>query len=249
MKYFFANWKMYLDFDEANILIHQILQETFDSENVGVGIFPSSIATADILKAAAGTPVAVGAQNVAWTPKGAYTGAISANMYKNLGCTHALVGHSERRHIFGETNDDIRKKLEACLEVGLTPILCIGETAEDVEAGKRDYRLKKQLSKALDGLALDSSSTFFIAYEPVWAIGTGDPCHPEKAEEVHAWIKEEISQYTDIHIPLLYGGSVNPTNVVSYVSSQQIDGVLVGGASAKFDSFIEIIRALESTVS
>lgn len=242
--YIFANWKMYLDFDESNILMNGLLQEKFDHEKVNLAVFPSALALREVVMSTDSTEFSVGAQNVAWVPKGAYTGAVSAQMFKDVGCQYALVGHSERRHIFNETNDAVRKKIEACLENNLIPVVCIGETEEDLEAGKRDYRLKKQLMKAFENLELNGGKVI-IAYEPVWAIGTGKACDPTTAEEVHAWIKTELKQYFDTDIPVLYGGSVKAENVVSYVERDVIDGVLVGGASAKLDSFTELIRAVE----
>ena len=235
---------MYLDFDESNILINGLLQEKFDSEKVGLAVFPSTLALREVTMSAKDTEFAVGAQNVAWVPKGAYTGAVSAQMFSDVGCHYALVGHSERRHVFGETNDDVRKKIEACLETNLIPVVCIGETEDDLEAGKREYRLKKQLMKAFENLELNGGKVV-VAYEPVWAIGTGKACDPATPQEVHAFLKTELKQYFDADITVLYGGSVKAENVVSYVALGAIDGVLVGGASARLDSFTELIRAVE----
>ena len=191
------------------------------------------------------TEFAVGAQDVAWVDKGAYTGAVSAQMFADVGCNYALVGHSERRHIFGETNDDVRKKIEACLTANLIPVVCIGETEVDLQENKRDYRLKKQLLKAFENLELNGGKVV-VAYEPVWAIGTGKACNPVDAESIHSWIKLELKQYFDHEIPVLYGGSVNAQNVVSYVEQEDIDGVLVGGASTKLDIFFDVIKAVEN---
>jgi len=185
--------------------------------------------------------IAVGAQDVYWTPKGAYTGAVSALMYGGVGCKYALVGHSERRHLFGETDDDVRKKIEACLDAGLVPVVCIGETKEEKDGGKREYRLKKQILKAFEGLKINGGSVM-LAYEPVWAIGTGEACNPADADDVHGWIKTELKQYIDKEIVLLYGGSVNEKNVSDYLKYDTVDGVLVGGASTKLESFSALIR-------
>lgn len=243
MKYVFGNWKMYLDFDESNILANALLQEKFDSEKVNLAIFPTALALREVFMAMEGSVFSVGAQNVSWVPKGGYTGAISAQMFQEVGCDYALVGHSERRHIFGETDEDVKKKLQACLEVGLTPVLCIGETKEEKNAGERNNVLKTQLAVLAD-LNLEDRE-IIIAYEPVWAIGTGDACDPIEAEEVHHWIKEEIKQYFSQEIPLLYGGSVKAENVVSYVSLPDVDGVLVGGASSKLETFVPLIKKVE----
>lgn len=245
MKYVFANWKMYLDFDETMILTNQLLAEGLPSD-ITIGLFPNTIALTEVEKAINGTNLMLGAQNVAWVPKGAYTGATSALFYKNAGCTHALVGHSERRHIFNETNDAVRKKMEACLDVGLTPVLCIGETQQDVENNKQQYRLKKQLMKALEGLDIGNND-ILIAYEPVWAIGSGKPCLPDDVEDMHEWIKQEVKNYTDKNIPVLYGGSVNAQNINKYISKQSVDGVLIGHASATKEGFTSIIQALSTS--
>ncbi len=237
---------MYLDFDESNILANALLQEKFDADKVKLAIFPSSLALREVFMAMEGSVFSVGAQNVSWVPKGGYTGAISAQMFQDVGCEYALVGHSERRHIFGETDEDVKKKLQTCLEIALTPILCIGETKEEKANGERNNCLQRQLS-ILDGLDLEDKE-IIIAYEPVWAIGTGDACEPTEAEQVHYWIKNELKKYTNNNLPFLYGGSVKAENVVSYVSLSDIDGVLVGGASSKLETFVPLIKKVEEMV-
>lgn len=249
MKYIFANWKMYIDYEESVELINKLKQETFDIEKVEIGIFPNTIAFSDIVKITSGTDYVVGAQNVAWVPAGAYTGAVSAYMFKQVGAKYALVGHSERRYIFGETNEDVRKKVKACLDVGLIPVLCIGETKEDLELGKREYRLKKQIMKVFEGLNLSDEQNIIIAYEPVWAVsrgGIGQSCGPIDADDVHSWIKNELREYTDRNIPIIYGGSVNSDTVETYISRGTIDGVLVGNASTKYESFVSLIKTAEA---
>ena len=241
MKYIFGNWKMYLDLNESKALAEAMVGESFDSEKVSVAIFPSALALSRVEEITRESKISVGAQDVYWTPKGAYTGAVSALMYKSAGCKYALVGHSERRHVFGETDEDARKKIEACLDAGLTPVVCIGETKEEKDEGKRQYRLKKQLMKAFEGLKINGGSVM-VAYEPVWAIGTGDPCNPADADDVHGWIKGELKQYFDKEISVLYGGSVNETNAKDYVVYETIDGLLVGGASTKLESLKALIR-------
>lgn len=245
MQHIFANWKMYLDFDESVSLAQGLAKENFDTNKVNLAVFPSSLALKQVMTEFAGSSFAVGPQNISWTPKGAYTGAVSALMYKDIGCRYALVGHSERRYIFGESNDDVRKKLEACLDADLIPVLCIGETEQDKKDGKTQYRLKKQLMKALEGLDLGGKE-LIVAYEPVWAIGTGNPCNPVDADDIQGWLKQELKQYTEAEAPVLYGGSVDAENVVSYVSLETVDGVLVGGASSKLEGFVELIRNVEN---
>ena len=246
MKYVFGNWKMYLNYEESVNLAAALAKEIKKIKGLEMAVFPTALAMVAV-KNKLSKAAEIGAQNCAWTPKGAYTGAISAQIYKAAGCRYALVGHSERRHIFGESHDATRKKLAAALEAGLIPVLCVGETKEDRTENKVQYRLKKQLATALSGLNLKGED-IIIAYEPVWAIGTGNPCQPSDADDVHGWIKMEIKQYIKGEISVLDGGSVNAENVVSYVSLDTVDGVLVGAASAKFDSFVELIRAVELTI-
>jgi len=234
---------MYLDLNESKALAEAMAGESFDDKKVSVAIFPSALALSKVEEMTRESKIAVGAQDVYWTPKGAYTGAVSALMYKAVGCRYALVGHSERRHVFNESDEDIRKKLEACLDAGLTPVLCVGETQLDLDANKREYRLKKQLMKACDGLKLNGSE-LVVAYEPVWAIskaGVGKPCSPEEADSIQGWIKLELKNYFSKDIPVIYGGSVDAQNVVSYLSYRNVDGALVGNASTKKDSFVALI--------
>ena len=248
MKYIFGNWKMYLGYEESLALAKEIAGMKVDQKKVTVGVFPNFVLLHDVVERLRGSNIAVGAQNVSWSPAGAYTGAVSAYLVKDIGCEYALVGHSERRHIFGEHDNDVRKKVEACLSVGLIPVVCIGETKEDLDADKRQYRLKKQLSSVFDGLVLNGTPVL-IAYEPVWAIssGTGNiPCTPADADDVIGWVKQELKQYTANEIPVLYGGSVDDKNVVSYLSREAIDGVLVGSASTRADSFRGIIAAAQT---
>jgi triosephosphate isomerase len=247
MKYFFANWKMYLNAEESGSLATQLSRESFDAEKVNIAIFPNTLFILDARRTFDKTPIHVGAQNVNWVPMGAYTGAVSALLFAKVGCTHALVGHSERRYIFGEKDEDVRKKTEACFDAGISPVICIGETEEDRDSGRTEYRIKKQLMKVFEGLDVAGHSPV-VAYEPVWAIsagGSGEPCKPEEAERMILFIKEEIKTYTDAVISVLYGGSVKPDNVLSYVSLDLIDGVLAGHASTKFDDFVAMVRAVE----
>ncbi|PLX26176.1 triose-phosphate isomerase [Candidatus Parcubacteria bacterium] len=241
MKYIFGNWKMYLNTQQSIDLAREFAQLVQDGDGVEYAVFPNTLAFYDVAAELKNSPVATGAQNVGWTPQGAYTGSTSAFMFSDAGAKYALVGHSERRHVFGETNEDVRKRLEASIDVGLTPVLCIGETKEDRDADKTEYRLKKQLLKAFENLSLNGNRVI-VAYEPVWAIGTGDACVPEEAQRVINLIKQEIKQYVDTDVPVLYGGSVSADNVVSYVSLPDIDGVLVGGASSKAESFMTLIN-------
>lgn len=250
MKYIFGNWKMYLNLKDSVDLAEKLGQQEFDFNKINLGVFSTALAFAEVQKKLP-EDIKIGAQNVSWTPQGAYTGAISAWLFEEAGAKYALVGHSERRYIFGETNDIIRKKVEGCLEVGLVPVLCVGETAEDKAENKREYRLKKQLMKVFEDLDLVGKK-IMIAYEPVWAIskgGQGEACLPADADDVMGWIKSELKQYTDQGISVLYGGSVDAGNVVSYVSLDTCDGVLVGSASTKEEEFINLIKEVEKSLS
>lgn len=241
---------MYLDYKESAQLAEALVQENFSHEKMIVVVFPNPLAIAKVVEILASTNFKVGAQDVFTTPKGAYTSAISAFMYKELGCKYALVGHSERRHIFGDTDEDVRKKLEACLDAGLVPVLCIGETKEDREKSKREYRLKKQIMKAFADLDL-AGREIIVAYEPVWAIskfGVGEPCSPAEADDVQGWIKTELKNYTDQEIPVIYGGSADAENVISYLSQPMVDGVLPGNASTKLETWLPLINTVKNYV-
>ena len=235
---------MYLSVEESLSLAKEIASLQFSEPKVC--IFPNALAfcaVQDIF--AINQNIDVGAQNIAWTPRGAYTGALSAEIYKQSNAKYAIVGHSERRYIFGETNIDVRKKIEACFAANIIPVVCIGETREDKELNTRAIRLKEQIKSIFENLDL-STAELFIAYEPVWAISRGnsaDPCKPEDVEDVHGFIRQEISQYTDKTVPVLYGGSVNAENVVSYTVLPSVDGVLCGNASTKKE-FWEFVSKL-----
>ncbi len=247
MKYIFGNWKMYLDYNETDSLSQTLAKVKFDSKKLTLAVFPSTLGLKTVVDNLSGSGIALGSQDHTWRPKGAYTGAVSALMFKDIGCQYALVGHSERRYVFNESDDDVRKKIEEALNVGLIPVVCIGETREDRDEGKREYRLKKQLMKAFADLNLNGGS-IILAYEPVWAIskgGVGEPCSPEEADDVQGWIKNELKQYTDRETPVLYGGSVDEKNVLSYLTQTMIDGVLVGSASTKLENFSTLISIAE----
>ncbi len=231
---------MYLSNGDS-IKLAQALKDV-SAEGVSLAVFPNTLSFREVQQELDGTDISVGAQNVSWTPQGAYTGATSAHLFAESGARYALVGHSERRHVFGEGNEVIRKRLEACVEEELTPVLCVGETREDRDADKTEYRIKKQLMKALEGLKLGSKG-LIVAYEPVWSIGTGDACDVDEAVRMIELIKAEIRQYIDDPVPVLYGGSVNPKNMVSYVSHESIDGVLVGRASTDATSYQDMANA------
>lgn len=242
MKYIFANWKMYLDLDQSVALAGKLAEMSYDKEQILLSVFPSALAFTAVKDILRTTDISVGVQHAFPTPQGAYTGEVSAEEFHRAGAVYALVGHSERRHIFMQSNTEVKREFEACIDAGITPILCIGETKEDLDEGKREYRLKKQMMALED---VEADKPYIIAYEPVWAIGSGIACDHLTAAEIHDTIQQELRQYTDHAIPVLYGGSVNETNVVSYLPHKSIDGVLVGSASTSYESLERLIRVIE----
>ena len=250
MTFIFANWKMYLNNEESLALAKDLSEQDIENNALTCAVFPTMLSVAGVASMFKNNPIAIGAQHVAWAPKGAYTGAVSAQLCKDVGCTYALIGHSERRHIFGETHEDVRKRIVACIQVGITPVLCIGETREDKEQGTQKDMLKTQISGALEGVDVGKGG-LMIAYEPVWAISGSDDvahCDPAYAQDIHTWIRNEILAFTSEFVPILYGGSVNQENVVSYTSQKDIDGVLVGSASINSHSFLAMRDAVASSL-
>lgn len=239
--YIFANFKAYLDFAETNILVSQLLQsEVFERASATVGLFPSALAFSEVEKALRGTDMYVGGQHIMAFEGGAATGEVNAEQLGDAGAKYVLVGHSERRRIMGETDDQVAEQFQAALAAGLIPVLCIGETADELAAGQTKDRLRAQLA-TVDTLPEDA--TYMVAYEPVWAItgsGSGKSCNREQAASMHQYIKDIVGE----HVPVLYGGSVNSKNVVSYTSLPSIDGVLVGSASTKLESFEALVAAV-----
>lgn len=242
--YLFANWKMYLDLAESVSLAAALKKEEANfASKVKMALFPSALAMNEVAKVMQGSQTAVGAQNVHWVDKGGYTGEVSAPMYAAVGGQYVLVGHSERRHLFHETNHEVRQKIEAVLGAGLTPVVCVGEKTEERDAGKTLEVVEIQLRAAFDGLTWPAGRELVVAYEPVWAIGTGNACDPGEAEKVHQYIYNLMGKLMPGIIPvLLYGGSVRPNNVADYLHQEHVQGVLVGGASAKLESWMEIVK-------
>ncbi|MBW3534210.1 MAG: triose-phosphate isomerase [Gemmatimonadetes bacterium] len=210
-----------------------------------VVIFPPALslpAAAEVVPAG----VDLGVQDIHWEDEGAFTGEISAPMAQDAGATHVLVGHSERRHVFGETDDDVRRKVEAAARHGLTPVICVGETIEERRGGRVEAVILRQLVAALEGLGSDRSS-FMLAYEPVWAIGSGETATPEDASAAHATLRRRLAQSVGkpraADVPILYGGSVKPDNAAELMAAGDVDGVLVGGASLDAAAFARIAEA------
>jgi triosephosphate isomerase len=241
-----GNWKMHKTQEEARTLAREIRQGLRPEARAEVMVAPPYTALAAVAGELAGSPIRLAGQDTFWEKQGAYTGAISPVMLLDAGCHYVIVGHSERRHYFGDTNQDVNRKLLAVLEAGLVPILCIGETIEERQAEKTLKVVAEQLRDGLAGLPGEARGRLVIAYEPVWAIGTGLTATPAQAQEVHAFIRSLLREFLGTAAEttcILYGGSVTPDNALSLLSEGDIDGALVGGASLKADSFLKIIAA------
>jgi triosephosphate isomerase len=243
-----ANWKMNLHKDEA-LSLYSDLENDLGSvgESVEVVVFPPSIYLSGILELNNST-IHVGAQNFYFEEKGAFTGEISAEQLKELGCSYVLVGHSERRILFGEKEDVLLKKIKAALRAGLNIIYCIGETIDEREKGEHKVKIQSQI-ELLSSFNESELSNISIAYEPIWAIGTGLTATPIQAEEIHDFIRsvltELFGQSISFNLSLLYGGSCNEKNAVELFNCANIDGGLIGGASLKYDSFSKIVYSFE----
>ncbi len=243
-----GNWKMNLSLEEAISLAKEIANGVLDIEDRDILIAPPFPYLYPINLVLRDSRLYLGAQNMHWEKTGAFTGEVSGLMLKDVGCTHVIIGHSERRIIFQETDSQIAKKVDLALEIGLYPILCVGEKLEQREGGQTFTVVKTQLEGAI-GNRDDIPDSFVIAYEPVWAIGTGRTATPSQAQEVHSfireWLKQKFGEEKAFAVRILYGGSVKPENIKDLMSEEDIDGVLVGGASLKPDSFLKIIRFKE----
>jgi triosephosphate isomerase len=223
-----GNWKMYKGPAEAAEFCIELKRREEDFEGIEVAVCPSFTSLAVAVQILAGTDIAVAAQNVHWDAEGAFTGEVSAPMLRELGVYGALVGHSERRQLFGETDEHVARRATAALEAGLSVIACVGETEVEREAGETQDVLRRQVS------VLEAEDNLVVAYEPVWAIGTGKTATPEMAQEAHAFIKGLLD------VPVLYGGSVKPDNAAELLGQPDVDGALVGGASLDVESFAAI---------
>jgi triosephosphate isomerase len=241
-----ANWKMYKTPDETRDFFRDFLPLVSGHTRDEIVVCPPYTDVATALEATRGSNVSIGVQNVHWKADGAYTGEISAPMLLCLGVTHVLVGHSERRQYFGETDDTVNLRLKTALESGLVPICCVGEVLEEREAGLTEDVLRRQCVRAFHAISAKKAAKLIVAYEPVWAIGTGKTATPELASEAHAVIRREAAEVFGeqfaAQLRILYGGSVKPENVSSLMSQEEIDGALVGGASLDPKSFAAIVK-------
>jgi triosephosphate isomerase (TIM) len=243
-----ANWKMHKTPQQAADFVRAFLPLIKNTDN-DVVICPSALSVAATVTAVAGTNIAVGCQNIHWEKDGAFTGEISAEMIVAAGCTHVIIGHSERRQYFGETDDRVNKKLKFALEAGLTPIVCVGELLEEHEAGIADDVLRRQCSVAFRGISGAKAAKLVMAYEPVWAIGTGKTATPHIAAAAHETIRVEAAEALGRDVAyamrILYGGSVKPENAASLLDESEVDGALVGGASLDPQSFAAIVNCVK----
>jgi triosephosphate isomerase (TIM) len=229
---FCANWKMHIGPGEARDFARRFREKFQATEDRETWFFPCAVSVAAAASGFEGLPGArIGAQDVHWEPKGAFTGAVSAPLAKSAGASVSLVGHSERRHVFGETDEQTGRKVRAVLAEAMTPVLCVGEKLDERERGETAAVVERQLAAGLHGLIAAELDRVVIAYEPVWAIGTGRNATPEDAAAVHARIRTELRTRGASVTRILYGGSVNAGNVAALLTQQELDGVLVGGAS------------------
>lgn len=244
-----GNWKMYLTPDETESFIHRFVP-LVRSATSEIALFPAYTSLDRAGRLVRGTNVAIGAQDVYHEAQGAFTGAVSATMVAACGCRFVLVGHSERRHVFGDTDDVVRRKLGAVLAGGLDPVLCVGETIGERRAGATYDVLETQLAAGLRHVSSDQLSRIVIAYEPVWAIGTGETATAEQAQEAAAWIRGWLARTCGSGVAdllrILYGGSVKPDNARSLLTLSDVDGALVGGASLQPEGFAAVVAAAEA---
>jgi len=241
-----ANWKMYKTPDQARDFFRDFLPLVRGHDRDEIVVCPNYLAIDVAVHAAKGSNVAIGAQDLHWEKEGAFTGEICASMLVAVGVTHVIIGHSERRQYFGETDDTVNHKLKAALQAALIPIVCVGEVLEEREAGLTDDVLRRQCLRAFNKISAKKALTLVVAYEPVWAIGTGKTATTQMAADAHAIIRAEASEsfgqeFAD-GLRILYGGSVKPENAKALMSESEIDGALVGGASLDPKSFADIVK-------
>ena len=241
-----ANWKMYKTVLEAVAFVKELRKLAKDLYDVEIVIAPPFTALRPAADAAHASNIGIAGQNLHWEREGAFTGEVSAPMLKEAGAEYVIIGHSERRRLFGETDETVNRKLIAAVQAQLTPIVCIGETLQERDANETLAVLDRQIKRGLDGLTADQIGGLVVAYEPVWAIGTGRNATPDQAREAHAHIRSRIRQWfggaAADHCHVIYGGSVKPDNIRELSSLEDVDGALVGGASLDLRSFTDIVH-------
>ncbi len=242
-----GNWKMNKNVHEAIDLANRVKRGVCELGGIDIVLCPPYTALDEVYEVIVDTNIALGAQDVHWEKEGAFTGEVSCAMLKDVGCSYVIVGHSERRMYFHETNETVNKKLRAALACSLTPIMCIGETLAERKAGKTLDVIKDHVEKGLEGFNAGEAGRIVIAYEPVWAIGTGVNATKDQAEEAHRYVRELLAGLYSKDLAgamrIQYGGSVKPDNIKELISEPDVDGALVGGASLKAESFIEIVKS------
>ena len=243
-----GNWKLNKTSQEATELVKELLNLVSDARDVDIVVCPPFTALESVAWILGDGPVKIGAQNVHWAESGAYTGEVSVKMLLTIGCQYVILGHSERRALFNESNSDVNKKLRAVLDSSLIPIVCVGETLEEREKDRTEQVVRDHILGALVGFTEKDLQKVVLAYEPVWAIGTGKTATPEQANEVHGFIRglveSRFGKSLAQKIRIQYGGSVKPDNAAALLGQSEIDGALVGGASLTADSFAKIIQAV-----
>ncbi|HEA64991.1 MAG TPA: triose-phosphate isomerase [Candidatus Aminicenantes bacterium] len=241
-----GNWKMHKTIPEAVEMVKALKEASPQLTDAELVVIPPYTMLSEVKKVIEGSTVQLGAQNIFWEEKGAFTGEVSPPMLKDAGCQYVTIGHSERRQYFGETNETVNKRIKAALAHELTPIMCIGESLEEREKGNTMDKVETQINSGLEGLGKDEIRQIVIAYEPIWAIGTGVTATTSQAEEVHSFIRKKLTEKYGNEIAsyaiILYGGSVKPANTYSMLKENNINGALVGGASLEADSFIQITK-------
>ncbi|HBF38203.1 MAG TPA: triose-phosphate isomerase [Firmicutes bacterium] len=241
-----GNWKMNKTIPEAKQLVSGLVSKLAGKSEVEIVFCPPFTALSTVKDLLKGTPYGLGAQDLYWKEKGAFTGEVSPLMLKDVGCDYVIIGHSERRQYFGETDVTVNQKVKAALAVGIKPIICVGETLAQREAGETDALIKGQTEKAFEGIEVSAIPTIVIAYEPIWAIGTGKSSSASDANQVIGLIRNTVAKLygkeTAEQMRIQYGGSVKPENIKEYMSQPEIDGALVGGASLEIDSFLKLIH-------
>ena len=239
-----GNWKMHKTLAEARDLAREIVRGVDPKTRAEVVLAPPYTALSAVADELTGSRVLLAAQDTFWEEKGAFTGAIAPGMLADVGCSYIIVGHSERRQHFGDTDETVNRKVKAVLAAGLKPIMCVGETLAEREAGRTFAVVETQVLSGLAGFPVEERERLVIAYEPVWAIGTGKTATPQQAQEVHHLIRNLLSEVLGtMAIRILYGGSVTPENAATLLAEPDLDGALVGGASLKAASFLDIINA------
>jgi triosephosphate isomerase len=241
-----GNWKLNNTSKQAIELVTLLKRELSQVQDVDIVVCPVFTVLTEVYDVIMDTNIGLGAQDLYWEDSGAFTGEISAPMIKDTGAQYVIIGHSERRQFFGETNENIHKKIKAALKAGLTPIVCVGEVLAEREAGKTKSIITSQFEGCFTGLSVDDMKRLVIAYEPVWAIGTGKTATPVQAQEVHHDIRQLLKSAFGAEVAetvrIQYGGSVKPDNIADLIAQEDIDGALVGGASLKAESFIDIVK-------